>query len=331
MHDKKSYLFGESDDRQWETDIAGFGRVFPHPYGKSESKYYTTLLTLSPAGDELTLKFAKELLINEHLGKDDITDYLSVSFSSTDYVGHIFGPSSLEEEDNILRLDRNIAELLTFADKQVGLKNVLIVLSADHGGPDTPGYLNSLNIPAAYIDPNTWDKQPAIDRLKKQFAITDKLIEKYDHPYLYLNPTVLNDKRINHQALEESIIEELLKLPGVYTAVSSKAIQNGDLPETALNRSIMNNHYPQRSGEIFIVFKPNWFINDFDGLTVASTHGSPWQYDTYVPIVFAGMDINPKKVMRKVYSVDIAPTLSAYVETKPPSGSVGHVLQEVLD
>lgn len=96
LHDQKSYLFGESDDREWETDLAGFGRTFPHPYGPADGKYYTTLLTTSPAGDEITLDFAKTLLVAEQLGKDDITDYLSVSFSSTDYVGHLFGPSSLE-------------------------------------------------------------------------------------------------------------------------------------------------------------------------------------------------------------------------------------------
>jgi len=153
LHDNKTYLFGDSDDRAWETDLAGFGRVFPHPYGKSDGKYYTTLLTISPAGDELTLDFAKTLLVKEKLGEDEITDYLSISFSSTDYVGHVFGPSSLEAEDNILRLDHTLAELFKFIDQQVGLKNTLIVLSSDHGGADSPGYLNALNIPRDTYSP----------------------------------------------------------------------------------------------------------------------------------------------------------------------------------
>ena len=138
LREHDSYLFGSSDDRAWETDVGGFGRVFPHAYGPGDSRYYTTLLTLSPAGDELVLDFAKKALLAEQLGQDAVTDYLSVSFSSTDYIGHVFGPSSLEAEDNILRLDRTLAELLAFVDEHVGLDNTLIVLSADHGGPDAP-------------------------------------------------------------------------------------------------------------------------------------------------------------------------------------------------
>jgi len=331
LNDKKSYLFGDSDDREWETDIAGFGRVFPHPYGKGDGKYYTTLLTISPAGDELTLDFAKNLMQEEQIGKDDITDYLSISFSSTDYVGHIFGPSSLEAEDNILRLDRTLAKLFQFVDRQIGLENTLIVLSADHGGPDTPGYLNSLNIPAGYIDPDSWDKEPAIKRLKQQFNIKGKLLEGYHHPYLYFSEEVKNDMAIDKQALEEAIVQELSKFQGVSLAVSSTALQRGNLPDTSLYQAVLNNFYSKRSGDIYIVFEPNWFINDFDGLTVASTHGSPWQYDTYVPIVFAGAGLDARKVSRKVYTVDIAPTLSSYIGSKPPSGAVGDILLEILD
>ena len=331
LHDNKTYLFGDSDDRAWETDLAGFGRVFPHPYGKGDGKYYTTLLTISPAGDELTLDFAKTLLVNEKLGEDDITDYLSISFSSTDYVGHVFGPSSLEAEDNILRLDHTLAELFKFIDKQVGLKNTLIVLSSDHGGPDAPGYLNSLNIPAGYIQPDTWDKDAAISRLKKQFKIKGKLLEKYEHPYLYLSKEVINNKKINQQALEAAVVRELLAFPGISLAVSSTALQQGNLPDTALYHSVVNNFYAKRSGNIYIVFEPNWFINDFDGLIVASTHGSPWKYDTYVPIVFAGAGLDAEMVTRKVYTVDVAPSLSAYVGTKSPSGAVGDILPELFD
>ena len=125
---------------------------------------------MSPAGDQLVLDFAKLALVEEQLGQDEITDYLSVSFSATDYVGHVFGPSSLEAEDNILRLDRTLADLFAFVDETVGLENTMIVLSADHGGPDAPGYLESLNIPAGYVDPDSWDKDAAIARIKKNLA-----------------------------------------------------------------------------------------------------------------------------------------------------------------
>ena len=331
LHDNKSYLFGDTDDREWEIDLAGFGRVFPHSYGKGDGKYYTTLLTISPAGDDLTLDFAKTLLVEEKLGEDEITDYLSISFSSTDYVGHVFGPSSLEAEDNILRLDRTLAELFEFIDKQVGLENTLIVLSADHGAPDTPGYLNSLNIPAGYIQPDEWDKDAAINRLKERFKIKGKILEKYEHPYLYLSKEVINNGEIDQQALEAAVVKELSAFSGISLAVSSKALQQGNLPDTPFYRSVFNNFNPKRSGDIYLVPEPNWFNNEFDGLKVASTHGSPWNYDTYVPIVFAGAGLNAKMVTRKVYTVDVAPSLSAYVGAKQPSGTAGEILAELFD
>ena len=123
LHNQGTYLFGGADDREWETDVAGFGRVFPHSFGDGSSPYFTTWLTLSPAGDKIVLDFAKKALVEEQLGRDEVTDYLSVSFSSTDYVGHVFGPSSLEAEDNMLQLDRTLADLLAYVDEQVGLEN----------------------------------------------------------------------------------------------------------------------------------------------------------------------------------------------------------------
>jgi predicted AlkP superfamily pyrophosphatase or phosphodiesterase len=331
LHDQDSYLFGASDDREWETDVGGFGRVFPHSYGNGASPYFTTWLTLSPAGDELVLDFASAALTGEQLGQDEYTDYLSVSFSSTDYVGHVFGPSSLEAEDNILRLDRSLAELLRIVDQQVGLANTLIVMSADHGGPDAPGYLRSLNIPAGYIEPESWDSEAAIKRVKDHFKIDGQLIEKYAHPYVYFDSSVTSDRNIDRAALEAAAVGELSKFPGVSLAISSSALRRGEIPDTQLYRSVLNNFHAKRSGDIFIVFEPNWFINDFDGLTVASTHGSPWQYDTWVPIVFAGAGLKAKTVDRKVQTIDVAPTLSAYLGIKPPSGSQGIPLKEVLE
>jgi predicted AlkP superfamily pyrophosphatase or phosphodiesterase len=331
LNSQDSYLFGASDDREWETDVAGFGRVFPHSYGNGESPYFTTWLTLSPAGDELVLDFARAALISEKLGQGDHTDYLSVSFSSTDYVGHVFGPSSLEAEDNILRLDRTLAKLFEFIDAHVGLANTLIVLSADHGGPDTPGYLASLKIPAGYIEPESWDKQAAITRIKNRFQIEGQLIERYAHPYVYLSTDVIENQNIDREALEAAVVNELSRFQGVSLAVSSTALRRGNVPDTRLYRAVLNNFHAKRSGDIYIVFEPNWFINDFDGLIVASTHGSPWQYDTFVPIVFAGAGLKAKTVDRRVNTIDIAPTLSAYLGIKPPSGSQGILLKEVLE
>jgi len=159
MHDKSKYTYGSFDDMPYETSLPGYGVVFPHPFGKAEGKLFSTLLTCSPAGDELCLKFAQELVVKEDLGKDEITDYLSISFSSTDYVGHIFGPSSLESEDNLLRLDKTLSELFAFIDKQVGLKQTLIVLSADHGAAAVPAQLNEFGIDAQYFYRTSWIKK----------------------------------------------------------------------------------------------------------------------------------------------------------------------------
>jgi predicted AlkP superfamily pyrophosphatase or phosphodiesterase len=330
MHDKSTYLFGDADDKRWETDLGGYGRVFPHAYGPASGKHFTTRLTLSPAGDELTLSFAKALIDAEQIGQDEVTDYLSVSFSSTDYVGHLFGPSSLEAEDNLLRLDRTLADLFAYVEKRVGLENVLIVLSADHGGPEAPGQLNELGIPGRYVDPGKWDQAPAIAALKQKFGLGKELIEAYRHPYVYLDREVIREMGLDQSMVEKAVVEELMKFDGVALAISSTALIEGNLPNTPVIQSVLRNFNPRRSGDIFVVFEPHCFINDFDGLIVAVTHGAPWRYDSFVPIVFAGRNLTPQRVFRPIQTVDVAPTLAAAVGAKPPSGSRSGPLPEVL-
>jgi len=331
MYPPEKYLFANADDRDYETDIAGFGKTFPHAYGKQGEKYFTTKLTLSPAGDELTLDFARTLLDNEKLGQDDVTDYLAISFSSTDYVGHIFGASSLESEDNIAHLDHILEQLLLDIDKKVGLKNTLIVLSADHGQPEVPGHLHERGIEKAhYFDIKGIDKTPVISALKKRFGIGEDIIEAYFQPYIYLNHKLINKKGLDQGGIEKALATELVKLKGVSYAISSSQLAINKLPENMVTRSIINNFHAKRSGDIYVVFEPNVFINDFDGLTVASTHGSPWKYDTYVPVIFAGAGLQPAKLSRPITPYDIAPSIAAYLNMKPPSGSTGKPLPEVL-
>ena len=331
MHDRSRYIFGDSDDREYETDFPGFGRTFPHPYGAPDDKYFTTRLTLSPAGDELTLDFAKTLIDNERLGQDEVPDYLAVSFSSTDYVGHLFGASSLESEDNLARLDRTLAELFTYVDDTVGLENTLIVLSADHGQPEVPGRLHELGIElGGYFDTDALDTTPAIAALKERFGIGEELIEAYNHPYVYLNRDLIREMNLDQAEVENAVADELVKFDGVAAAVSSTALRTAGLPDTLLMRSILRNFHPTRSGDIYVVFEPNVFINDFDGLTVASTHGSPWRYDTFVPVIFAGTDLKARTVDRSITPYDVAPTLANYLGVKPPSGCIGNPLVEVV-
>jgi len=331
MHPIDTYLFGDRDDQEWEFDLAEYGRTFPHHFDTADNKYYSTYLTVSPAGDELTLEFAKAAIEGEQIGSDDITDFLGVSFSATDYIGHFFGPSSLESEDNILRLDRTLAKLFAFIDEKIGLDDTLIVLSADHGGPEAPGYLKSLGIPTGYVSPDTWDKQPAVDRIKSKFGVSGKLIEGYDHPYLYLSNEVISNSEVDLLALETAIVDELVRFPGVSNAVSSTALVRGMVADNYLTRAINKNYHPKRSGNVYVIFEPGWFINDLDGLSVAVTHGSPWPYDTFVPIIFAGYKLKPQTVARKVHTVDVALTLANIVDAKPPSGASGEVLLEVVE
>lgn len=325
-----TYMFGDRDDQAWEPDFGGFSNTFPHPLTTVDDKYFTTFLTLSPAGDEITADFAKALIDAEGLGDDEITDFLGVSFSVTDYVGHFFGPSSLESEDNLMHLDRTLADLLAYVDQEVGLDNTLIVLSADHGAPEAPGYLAELGSLGGYVSPDDWDTTAAVDRIRTRFGITGPIIEGYDHPYLYLSETVRSDDSIDQTALETAIAQELTGFEGVAYAVPSTRLREGSLPENALTQAVLNNYHPDRSGDIYVVFQPGWFINDMDGLSVTVTHGSPWRYDTYVPIIFAGFGIQPQTVSRRVHTVDVALTLATIARTVPPSGAAGEVLLEVL-
>lgn len=338
MHPKETYLFGDRDDQPWETDVAGFGITFPHDYSVSQSSfdplknpYFTTFLTLSPAGDELTAQFAKRLIEAEALGQDEVTDYLAISFSSVDYVNHVFGPSSLEAEDTIYRLDKTLADFFNFIEERIGLENVLIVLSADHGTTDAPGYLESVGIQTGLVAPDTWDPTEQIARIKERFGIKGSLLAGYNHPYLNIAPEVLARSDIELSALEAAIAEELLSFPDVAFAIPGTAIETNLLPNNEIMNLIRNNHNPVRSGNIYVVFKPGWFIADFDGLSVTSTHGSPWRGDTHVPILFAGPDIAPERVARRVCTTAIASTLSALLSTARPNGASGEVLREVLD
>lgn len=319
-------------DTDYKVDLAGFKRTFPHPYGPASYKYYSTMLTLSPAGDELTENFASTLLKKENLGKGKFTDYLAVSFSANDYVIHMYGPSSLEAEDNLIRLDKTIAKLLKNVDEQVGLKNTLIVLSADHGAPEAPAVINALGATQA----STFDQKKLISptllaRLKTEFGLGEDAIRLYAQPYIYLNHDVIKEKGAPLEDVQKAVAEELLKIKGIAYAVTSSDIEKNQVPDTHTMQLVKNNYHPLRSGDVYVVYEPRNFINDMDGLTIASTHGSPWRYDTYVPIIFAGYNIDDKKVSREVTPYDIAPTLSSILGITQPSGATGKILTEVFD
>lgn len=316
----------------YKVDLAGFKRTFPHPYGPASYKYYSTMLTLSPAGDEITGNFAETLLKEENLGKGKFTDYLAVSFSSNDYVVHMYGPSSLETEDNLIRLDKTIANLLKKVDKQVGLKNTLIVLSADHGVPEAPATVNALGVnQAAYFNQKSLISPELLTRLKTEFGLGEDAIRLYAQPYVYLNHDAIKKKGVDLAKVQKAVAEELLKVKGIAYAVTSSDIEKNQVPNTHVMTLVKNNYHPMRSGDVYVVYNPRNYINDMEGLTIASTHGSPWRYDTHVPIIFAGYNIDDEKISREVTPYDIAPTLSNVLGITQPSGATGEILKEVTE
>src|SRR5262249_47480387 len=150
------------------------------------------------------------------------------------------------------------------------------------------------------------------------FGVGTELIRKYEHPYLYLNEDVIRDKGLNQAEVENAVAAELMKLDGIALAISSTALRENNLPSTRVIDTVLRNFNPERSGAIFVVLDPNLFLHDDEGgFLVAVTHGSPWRYDPYVPVVFAGGTLSARRVYREIQTVDVAPTLAAIVGVKP--------------
>jgi predicted AlkP superfamily pyrophosphatase or phosphodiesterase len=327
----QDYQFGADDDQPWEVDFPGFGRTFPHAWGKQNDKYFTTLLTLSPAGDQLTLDFAKTLVEQEQLGQDAIPDYLAVSFSSNDYVLHLFGPSSLEAEDVLLQLDRTLAELFSYINKTVGLEHTLIVLSADHGAPDALPYLSKQGDQNARY----YDMDACMESIEKGLVNTplgkvQGLVGQFSHPYIYLDQKVIRQRGLDTAVVAQTVAGLAQECSGVSEAITTAATRYSPARNPVVEQRVWNNYNARRSGDVYVVLDSNVYVNDFDGLVVAATHGSPWNYDTFVPIFFAGKGIKNAIVNRAVTPYDIAPSLSALIGIKSPSGAVGEPLEELL-
>lgn len=328
-NDIKTYRFGDADDRPFENpEGLGFGNVFPHPYG--DSKYYYTLLMASPVVDELTVDFAKELIEKEGIGQDEVTDYLSISLSSTDYVGHLFGPNSLESEDNLIRLDRNLADLFQYIDQKVGLENTLIVLSSDHGAPESAQSLKQKGFPVDVLDVTKLDLSTIDTKLKEQFGIGKEVIKLSYVPYIYLDRKLIQEKGLDLEAVSSMIAEEFMKVNGIAYAYTSTDVANGNLPDTPITRRVLNNYNPKRSGDIYLINEPNWSLT-VDGDIALVNHGSPWSYDTSVPVIFAGHQLQKRMIYSEIFTIDVAMTLSKYLQILEPSGAEGNPLEDVLD
>jgi predicted AlkP superfamily pyrophosphatase or phosphodiesterase len=321
--DKSSYLLAGQDDRPYEVDLKGYGRTFPHRYGDEDSKLLYTQLIASPVGDQLLLDFAKELISSEQLGQNTVPDYLSISFSSVDATNHFFGPSSLENEEVVRVLDHSLTDLFKFVDKTVGLKHTLIVLSADHGMADLPEYMSELGFAAGRLEPEGIVK--AANQVGQQLGI-EEVVRYFFRPYIYLDDEKIGAAKLDHAQVAQVIASALTDYEGINLAVTTENVttQQGN----PLLEQVRRNHHVTRSGDIYIIQDPYWFL--FGEGPIAAMHGSPWRYDTHVPIIFAGPGIDAQTVHRLVHPVDVAPTISAFLGMTPPGSAQGSPLQEVL-
>ncbi len=335
--DPAGYVARDHDDRPFEVDLRGFGRTFPHEFDAADPRLFYLLLSTTPMGDELTLKFVKTLIDAEQLGQGDDPDYLQVSFSSPDYAGHLFGGSSVEYEDAVLRLDGVLEELFRHINKQVGLYRTLIVLSADHGGVEAPEYAAQFGLETGRF-PLDWFRSgnPLAEQLQARYG-RDDLIAGHSHPYLYLNPAAIAEAGLDIAQVERFVADEMMKIPGIALAVTRNDMSAGRASNMPIPAMIHRNFHPARSGHVYLVQDQYWFLHSSDEAkklgvegSLAAIHGSPWRYDSYVPILFAGPGISRRVVNRRVGPQDIAPTLAAWFGVKPPSGSVGEPLVEVL-
>ena len=318
-----TYLMGQRDDRPYESDLYGFGRVFPHKFDDKANKILYTQILASPMGDKLLLDFAKELIKSEELGKGPVPDYLSISFSGVDAVNHFFGPSSLENEDAVRQLDLTLEELFKFIDKEIGLDHTLIVLSADHGMAEMPEYMTEISYEARRIDPNSIVALG--NDIGKKYGI-DEVVRFFYRPYLYLNYEKIESAGQDPKAVEQAIADAITDSEGIALAVPGSSLseeQNAPLID-----QIRRNHHITRSGDIYVLQKPYWFLLD-EG-KIAAMHGTPWSYDTHVPIIFIGPDTKPGRVDRPVHPVDVAPTIATYLGMSPPAASQGKALKEAL-
>lgn len=321
-NEKSSYLLGQQDDRPYEVDLKGYGRVFPHPFGAVD-KLFPSKILVSPVGDQLTLDFSKELITNEQMGQDHIPDYLSISFSGVDAVNHFFGPSSLENEDVVIQLDRTLADLFAFVEQNIGLDHTLIVLSADHGMADMPEYMSDLGYEVGRLDP---DKLVAhANEAGKALGIAE-VVRFFFRPYMYLDEEKIEAAKLDGDVVEQAIADALTNYEGISLAVAKSTLS--DQNPNPLVELVRNNHHVSRSGDIYVMQEPYWFL--FDKGPVAAMHGSPWRYDKHVPLLFSGPGIKSQRVKRLVRPVDVAPTIASYLGMTPPASSQGAILGEVL-
>ncbi len=321
---ESAYARSEPDNATYEK--SPFGTRFPYLLTGGEDKPGTKFINqfeASPFANELLVNMAKAVIENEKLGEDDITDLLTISFSANDLLGHAFGPYSQEVQDMTLRTDRVLADLFGYLDKKIGMNNVIVVLTADHGVAPVPDQVQKLGY-GGRIDPKQISDS-ITSALNQRFG-EEKWIISLVNGNVYLDETAIERRKLDVAEVEFVASQAVTKLSGIAEAFTRSQILLGKMPDTQIARYVANGFHPQRNGNLVIVTEPFYFI----GEGVTTTHGSPYKYDTHVPVIFYGAGIAAGSYYSVSSPADIAPTLSALLKIETPSNSVGRILTEAI-
>ena len=322
----ETYVESGSDMNKFEGGYKGKeSATFPYDLQKLRADNNNfELLKAVAFGNDLTTDFAIAAIEGEKLGQRDVTDFMTLSYSSTDYVGHNFGVNSKEIQDTYLRLDKNIAELLEYLDKTVGKDEYIVFLTADHAAVDVPAYLDSLKIPAGYFDSRSFRNN--IDSLVQNEYGNKKLIKNISNNQLFFNHQLLDEMNINIDDFQKKLATYIMEQDNIYRVYTREQILNGAYTK-GMDALIKNGFNHKRSGDLIYVLDPAFISYSRTG----STHGSSYMYDTHVPILFYGKGVKSGSSSRRSEIVDIAPTIAVMLGISFPSGATGEPLYWMLD
>lgn len=309
----------------------GASNQFPFLYysesGNLDADYFSRLKT-GPFLDELTFDFARAALEGENLGKNPagVPDLLGISLSAHDYVNHAFGPESKMSHDHLQRLDRMLARFFAYLDQRVGMENIVVVLTADHGFPNVPEFSQSQHVDAQRIDGDKLIASLNQHLFEKYSA--DKLVVAASMPNIYLDDALIDKRGLKRDEVEAAAARFLLSQPGIVQAYTRTQFEGSGVAETRTGLLMRRAWNRQLSGDIMVVTKPYWY---FGSGNTGTSHGSPYAYDTNVPLMIMGKRwLKPGYYGQYAEVVDIAPTLAHLLHVRPPSASEGRVLIETL-
>lgn len=318
-----TYVQSTNDENEYESKPLGSDQKgFPYDLQRFVGKNYGAIAS-TPHGNTLTFMLAKEAIVNEQMGRDSITDFLAVSFSSPDYIGHAFGPNSIEVEDAYLRFDQELGAFFDFLDKTLGAGNYLSFLTADHGVAHVPGFLKERRIPAGVLDDNKLVAELNA-QLKEKFGVANLVLSAYNYQ-LSLNHLAIDTAELDREDIIAMVVKHVQKIPGIDRVFEIDELTEQPLPAEVKQR-LANGWHPKRSGDIQLMLAPGWI----DGGATGTTHGLWNPYDSHIPLVWYGWGIRQGRSTTEVYMSDIAPTLAALLRIQLPNGSIGKVIQGIF-